>query len=419
MSEPKKVLFWGDNPHGITGFGKVVKNIIRQIYDEEKYSIDVLGISYFGDPYKPDIYKEKPLLYDVYPPFEAGKQFDPYGTGKLMRFLATGKVDILFILQDTFVMKNLMEKIIELRNMLIKKFKIIYYFPIDANPFPDWITKSVALSDYPVCYTEWGRSLCARQLPRLKNMDVIYHGTDKSIFKPLGQAREAMRENFWGKEVSDKFIVINVNRNQPRKDLSRTFSAFSMFHKKHPKSYLFLLSNPADIGGNILDFASQYGLVWGVDWACPDPSRYDPLVGVPEDQVSVIYSTADVCISTTLGEGWGLSLTESMACGTPVMFPDNTSITEIVGKSESEYGIRGTLIPSGNNGNTFCLGNPDNNIIRPLTDVKEMSTQLFFMTQNNEQSKRKAKLALEWVKDWDDESIGGKWRSIFEEACSE
>jgi D-inositol-3-phosphate glycosyltransferase len=412
--DKKKVLFWGDNPHGITGFGKVIKNIIRQIYNEDLYSIDVLGISYFGDPYKPDVYKGKPLLYDVYPPFEVGKQYDPYGTAKLMRFISTGKVDILFILQDTFVIRNSMQKIIELRDKLKKKFKIIYYFPIDSNPNSDWVNRAVSLADFPVCYTNWGKTLCVKHDPKLKMMEVIYHGTDKNVFKPLGQARLGLRESFWGKEVSDKFIIINVNRNQPRKDLNRTFSAFSILKKTKPDSYLFMLSNPNDIGGNLLDIASQYGLEYGIDWSCPDPTRYDPLVGIPEDQVSIIYATADVCISTTLGEGWGLSLTEAMACGCPVVFPDNTSITEIIGRDSNRNGIRGELAISGDSGNTICLGPTDMMMIRPLTNVMDLVIKIAKVIDYKNSLKQER--ALEWVPDWDSEEIGGKWRKIFKEA---
>ena len=415
----KKVLFWGDNPHGITGFGKVVKNIIRQVYDPGKFTIDVLGISYIGDPYQPDHYMGRDILYDVYPPFEMGKQMDLYGANKLMTMLSSNKVDILFILQDTFIIRNIMQQIVELREKLSNKFQIIYYFPIDCNfVYPDWITRAVSLADYPVCYTEFGKKVAIKHDKKLKGMDVIYHGTDKSLYRPWeNEMRNQIRASFW-KETADKFLVLNVNRNQPRKDLNRTFAVFSELKRRVPDSFLFVLASPADIGGNIIDVAKQFGLEWGTDWLSPDPNKYNMMLGIPEDQIVTIYNTVDVCISTTLGEGWGLSLTEAMACGCPVVFPDNTSITEIIGKDKDDNGLRGTLISSGVMGNRICLGAQDNNLSRPLVDVGMMVDSLVKIANLRDKDinvfKTKAINATKWVPDWTD--VGSEWVRIFEEA---
>ncbi len=417
----KNVLIWGDNPHGITGFGKVVKNIIRQIYDKDKFKIDVLGISYLGDPYVADEYKGEKLMYDVWTPFEVGKVIDLYGTNKLMSMLSQGRIDILFILQDTFIVKNVMQKIVDLREKLSNKFVIIYYYPIDSHyVYPNWIKESVSLVDIPVAYTEFGKKMSIKHDKNLQEMDVIYHGTDRNIFKKFDpEVIPQMRKSFWGEDVADKFIVLNVNRNQPRKDLNRTFSVFKEFRKSVPRSFLFCLSNPADMGGNIIDMAAQHGLTWGTDWQSVDPAQYSPVFGIPEIQVATMYNLSDVCISTTLGEGWGFSLTEAMACGCPVIFPNNTSIREIIGKDEENPdGIRGSLVASGDMGNRICLGANDNNLSRPLTNVIDMANRLVQLagsTSNPDSDFRhKSELAMKWVPSWED--VGVQWRDVFERA---
>ena len=417
MSDIKNVLFWGDNPHGITGFGKVIKNIVRQVFDEEKYKIDVLGIGYMGDPYLPDQYNGKTFMYDVYTPFEVGKQIDLYGSNKLMSFLATGKVDILFILQDTFIIKNVMKNILELRTKIKKKFVIIYYYPIDNSfVYPNWITDAVSLVDIPVCYTEFGKKVSMKHDSKLRNMDVIYHGTDKNLYRKWDESlKSSMRTSFWGPGFDKKFIILNVNRNQPRKDLNRTLCVFAEVKKQIPEAFLFMLASPADIGGNLIDMGLQLGLKWGEDFMTPDPTKYNPTVGIPEEQIVTMYNTSDVCISTTLGEGWGLSLTEAMACGCPVIFPDNTSISEIIGVNENLNGIRGTLIHSGNDGNRICLGPPDNNLSRPLTSVMEMSLKIIDFYKHKNLYEEKKDLAIEWVPSWD--KVGEQWREIFKQAC--
>ena len=42
-----------------------------------------------------------------------------------------------------------------------------------------------------------------------------------------------------------------------------------------------------------------------------------------------MYNAADLYLTTSLGEGWGLGVTEAMACHTPVAMPRHTSLAEI------------------------------------------------------------------------------------------
>ena len=56
------------------------------------------------------------------------------------------------------------------------------------------------------------------------------------------------------------------------------------------------------------------------------------------EQMAGLYSAADLFISTSMGEGFGLTIAESLACGTPVIAQDVSAITEVVGPG-------GVLIP--------------------------------------------------------------------------
>ena len=414
------VLFWGDNPAGITGFGKVIKNVIREVYDSEKFIIDVLAIGYLGDPRPIDTYNGVEVKYDLYSPFEMGRQIDMYGGGKLLSMLNSGRCDILFILQDTFILRTVIDQIIKVRESLREQgkneFVIVYYYPIDNAKVPkDWINNVVSKVDIPVTYTNFAKKVSLENDPELKDIEVIYHGTDKELFQPYPQnIVESMRKTFWGQGYGERFIILNVNRNQPRKDLHRTFAVYSLvkkLFKDEPRQpYLYILANPGDIGGNIIEVASQYGLVWGKDWFSPDPARYNPMLGIDEKQVSMIYNLSDVVISTALGEGWGLSLTEAMASGIPVIFPDHTSISEIIGEGNA----RGVLVPAGVHENNICLGPPDNNLVRPLVDTKAMADAIFDCYKDYDKYKRTAETSVDWVPSW--KQVGQKWKQIFQKA---
>ena len=59
--------------------------------------------------------------------------------------------------------------------------------------------------------------------------------------------------------------------------------------------------------------------------------------------IGAILYASDICVASSIHEGFGLNLVESMACGLPVVAFDNRGHREIV-----KDGFNGYLIPQGN-----------------------------------------------------------------------
>jgi glycosyltransferase involved in cell wall biosynthesis len=53
---------------------------------------------------------------------------------------------------------------------------------------------------------------------------------------------------------------------------------------------------------------------------------------VPEDDLPLFYSAADMLAMPSLYEGFGLPVLEAMSCGTPVVCSNRASLPEVVGK---------------------------------------------------------------------------------------
>jgi len=394
-----------------TGFGQVSQNLIKVLNDTNKYNFNIIGINYDGTHYD----KNK-WIGEVDPATNFLRQFtDVYGRPTLLNKLSTEPVDILFIIQDTFLVQTVMDKILEIRSKLPKErqFVIIYYFPIDGAPKKSWIEGSSLKVDFPVTYTEYAKQECYKALGMEFPLDIIYHGTNKTNFCVLKQEDVDFfkKQNF--PDHYNDFFVLNVNRNQPRKDLYRSLAAFKVFHDKYPKSFYFLNCQANDVGGNIQEIAKGLGLELYKDYSFPSTDIFNASQGLPIEVVNQFYNIADVVISSTIGEGWGLSVTESMATKTPVIFPRNTSLVEIIGENEE----RGYLCDSGNDVEHFiCLGANDNDIIRPLISVQSMADKLEQVYLNREEAIAKAELAYAWVPAWRDKSIGGKWLDVFRRA---
>lgn len=395
----KKKVLWLSDFNCVTGFATVAHNIVEQLLKTGEYDFDVIGINHVGEPYD---FNRWP--FPIYPARDMVKArtdkryADPFGRQRFLDLLSTGKYDIVFTLQDTFIIEVLASKIMQAKNYF--DFKWIFYYPVDGKVKDNWIIKCANLADIPVTYTEFGKKETIRVNP---NADprVIYHGVNTKNFYPIKDV-SAFRKTYF-KDHADKFIVTNVNRNQPRKDIARSIAAFAQFHQKRPDSALYLHMKLNDVGGNVIEMAIHCGLDPENDLLLPDD--FDECTGYPVDVLNMIYNASDVVISTTLGEGWGLTITEAMATKTPVIIPDNTSLSEIGADG------RARLVKCGKD--FVCLGASDFNQYRPLTDVEDMVEALIDCHDHREKYKEMAEKSYSWVINlsWDD--IGKQWVEVF------
>jgi len=120
-------------------------------------------------------------------------------------------------------------------------------------------------------------------------------------------------------------------------------------------------------------------------------------------------------LSTTLGEGWGLSWIEAMATKTPVIMPGNTALVESITED------KGLLTKSGADPSHFTILPHDNEIIRPLVDVEDMVEKMLWVYNNYDEAMVKAETAYEWVTNdlnWQGK-IADRWVSVFDKMYTE
>ena len=408
-----KLLFFGDSPaHCDTGFATVSKNILKRLHATGKYDITCVGINYYGMPHD--------LPYKIYP---AGinNQGDIYGRQVLLDMLRHDKsdYDVLFTLQDTFIMATIGESLKKLRDGSIvtkqiinedgkveekkvfqrgKGFKWVYYYPIDSTPDKEWIEKSVAFADVAVPYTKYAEKESKKIVDR--KYEIIYHGFDKETFKVISEEeKQKFRDKFFkDNRLKDRFLIVNVNRNQIRKGMLQTFLMFKIFNKIFPKSVLYTHCDLYDQAGyNLMDLAKKLGI--NDNWLYPNPEHYKQGRSFDVGFMNGLYNIADVNISTTLGEGFGLSMVEAMAAKTINLFPRNTAIEEILENK------RGIMVDSGLSANNLmCNGPLDNNQIRPTVNVEDMVGKLIWIYSHPEQKKEIEERAYDWAQenlDWD------------------
>lgn len=242
--------------------------------------------------------------------------FHSYGQDVVAAHSANFQADIAISLIDAWVLEPKMH----LHNM-----KWVPWFPVDMEPLPPPVAAKVVDSFQPIVYSKFAERMAANA-----GIDVRYvpHGIDTNLFKPLDrkQARDNLR---WPK---DKFIVgmVAANKGTPsRKALPQSLQAFAEFHRRHPDSMLYLHTHKGtagEMGGvNLPEIVSALGLERDVVFS----DQYQGLIGFHDDYMAAAYNGMDVLLACSMGEGFGLPIVESQACGTPVIVGDWTAMSEL------------------------------------------------------------------------------------------
>jgi D-inositol-3-phosphate glycosyltransferase len=414
-AEKKKVLVLSDSSCGFTGFSTVAYNILKDISDTGLYEILQVGINYDGCGYN-----LARIPYRIIPATSGmeAKYRDVYGRARFLDILRSSSVEIVFILQDMQVVASFMDDMQEIYNKLPKgrKFTTIFYTPVDSSLLTkrDWVINSVSKIDYPVVYTEYGKKEMIQFDPDLKKrLRVCPHGVDTANFYPMAKEEIELAKKTIFKDVnfSGKFIILNLNRNQIRKDYLKTFKTLAELKKIVPNALLIAFAARKDQGGDLTDIARQCGLEPGKDWV--GPPNYDATHGIPVDAVNAVYNISDCVFSSTVGEGWGLSSIEGMSCKKPCVFPDNTSLTEIFGGD----GIRGRLVKSGDTPDNFvCYGVNDSSLVRPTISVQDAVEKLAWVAKGGPAVDEMAKRGYIWTRDMDWRTVNNFWIDLFAKA---
>lgn len=295
-----------------SGFAVVAEAIAAELAARD-WRIVVLGVNYKGDPH--------PLQqrYTLYPAHLGG---DMLGVQRINGVVAAEQPDAILIISDPQVVVMHLKQLAKMK----QHPPVVAYMPVDAPGTARAYVAGIERLSAAVAYTEFGASELSRMGAPVKA--VIPHGIDLDVFYPL--LREDARQ-VAGIDPS-WFVVLLLDRNQPRKALDIAVDGFAEWIDRRkadgkPVDHIKLLYHGAvrDAGWDIDIQLDDVGLL---DHLVLTSLDMKPLSGVTRDDLRAIYSAADVRLTTTAGEGWGLTLMEAMACGVPVIAPEWAAVAE-------------------------------------------------------------------------------------------
>lgn len=150
-----------------------------------------------------------------------------------------------------------------------------------------------------------------------KFISVIPNAVNK-IYQPLPKQKS---ESFRHKQgiSSETLCLLNVGSNHPRKNIFNVLKAINILKTKSLSFHFW------KVGTDFSEEQKAYIQAQGLE-------NHISYLGKPnKEDLPEIYNAADMLIAPSLHEGFGMTLLEAMACGTPVITSKVSAMPEVVG----------------------------------------------------------------------------------------
>ena len=334
----KKILLMGDDLRLPSGIGTISKEIVLNTV--HKYDWIQIG----GAQNHPDKGKMFDLSADVQKQsgvHDASVKIiceSGYGNRNLLfHVLNQEKPDAIFHFTDPRYWIWLYQLEHEIKTTF--EIPIIYYSIWDDLPYPMWNAPFYGSCDLIMGISKQSDNI-HREVLSQNNFNVhdwdkgknnvdefewndiitgyVPHGLNHNLYKPLLESDDLYQKSLKNiKEANNvDFIVFWNNRNIRRKQPGDVVLAFKYFRDMLPKDKqdrvaLLMHTQPSDNNG------TDIRAVWKT--IAPECKVIFSTGHITSEELNSMYNVSDVVVNIASNEGWGLSSTEALLSGTPII----------------------------------------------------------------------------------------------------
>ena len=322
QTQDKKLKFMlvSTHSHQFTGYSKVSHHTLQVLSKLPWIQITHYGFQKF--PNSPPGYRTYPSCVDVIDAasLEKDKQ-QGFGFSALPDIIRKKQPHVVMIYNDMSVVTKFLEEI--RKSGIPRTFKIWVYcdqvYSCQLQAYLDVLNRD---ADMVFAFTNYWKK-CLKDQGITRPMDIMMHGFDPKQYFSI--PKDVVRKQIG--IPNDAFVLLNLNRNQPRKRYDLLLMAFVELIAKYPTKPIFLMC--------VCDKGEKGG--W---WLFEIFQRELKLRNIPtemfsnrlmissqdmifkDEDINMFYNVADVGISTADGEGFGLCQFEQMGVGVPQVVPD-------------------------------------------------------------------------------------------------
>lgn len=354
-------ILWLSDGGCTTGFGRVTHEIGERLVRDYGHEIHVLAVNHEGDDFRSILDPEKKTPLWLYRPNKV-KGDDTYGYFRTVEMLGHVAPEVVVALNDPgLIIKHLFNNPADPQRYLLQFAPLLFYLPCDGYNLPPQWTDLLPKLGKIVTMANFGKA-------QYEGAETVHHGVDPNKFWPVSPERPIVASN--GQKLKTKreckkafdldpngFLILRVDSNSGRKDYASLVNALVPVLRRHADVQVWLHCDPMQgtAATNIPVLIGRHGedLVERFKF----PEMYSTFIGWPDNDLNALYNAADLFVSTSRGEGFGLTLAEAGMAGVPVIAQNVSSIPEVIGPGAKLLEPdRYLTVPSGQD---VCLSNTE------------------------------------------------------------
>lgn len=313
-----KVLFFGTHPKQFNGYSKVVYELMKVMNLRKDIEFGVFGFQNFYD--NPLHRKDVPpnmFLYDAFAN-EEPKQLG-FGINKVKEVVTSYKPDVCVVYNDMLVIQQVVQQIKAAKDEGLQTKICAYIDQVYLNQKKEFIEFVNNNCDFALMFTKFWEKNIIDQGITLPSA-YLQHGINKMTYFPIPKA---LARQFYGLKPDD-FIILNLNRNQPRKRWDICLKAFAELVSRYPNEPIKLMIATAVQGAwNLIEIYERE--LKKRNMTLEEGLKHLIVIDNPQkttdEETNIMYNIADIGINTCDGEGFGLCQFEEAAIGIPQVVP--------------------------------------------------------------------------------------------------
>ena len=351
----KRIMLCGTYPIGTSnGYSKVVYYISKYLGQYEDIDLTIFGFQNFANTSGANIRNDIPSRVKIHDAMaHENPRRNGFGELEIGEFIKKNPQDVIIIFNDNIITSALTQTIINECGSERRNFRLVSYmdqvYPYQKKNYIELLNQYF---DAIIAFTPYWQDI-ARKLGIRESMPMYSfpHGFDCRLYYPIPTNIARM---YFGYD-ENAFMVLNLNRNQPRKCWDHTIMAWVEFVERHYQ--VNVKNQKGDFKTNKhtkrpvkLIVGTQMDGYWNLMDVLENEVKFrdvpldyvkDTIVPVNMPQqlsdrdINILYNSCDVGVNNCNGEGHGLCQSDQLGVGKPQVCPNIGGLKEFLNEYNS------------------------------------------------------------------------------------